>query len=291
MRKNFSTTHKNLIFTATAALAVAAIGLTVNISEAPASAEVLSGASVPTVAPTPIESGVPEVPTAPAAPPTPAAPVAPVVPVVPTIPVVPVVPTVPTVPVSPPTPTSPSTPPATPGVGPAGATTPVVPPVSSSPAGSTASRPVAARVAPVPQRTSVQRPASMQRLSSGFGPRRAPCRGCSRFHEGLDITPGRGKPVVAIADGVVVQAGSSRTMGVYTAISHVINGVPVVSVYEHFQRGSLRYRVGQWVGRGQQIGKVGSTGSSTGAHLHFEIRTAGGQAIDPLAWLNQNVNS
>jgi murein DD-endopeptidase MepM/ murein hydrolase activator NlpD len=79
-------------------------------------------------------------------------------------------------------------------------------------------------------------------------------------------------------------------MGVNTAIRHVVNGKVVISVYGHMQRGSLRFGVGQRVKVGQRIGRVGNTGSSTGAHLHFEIRTASGRAINPLTWLRKNLH-
>jgi murein DD-endopeptidase MepM/ murein hydrolase activator NlpD len=137
----------------------------------------------------------------------------------------------------------------------------------------------------------VQAPTSMGSLSSGFGYRNSPCSSCTSDHEGLDLTPGAGTAVAAIADGVVVDAGNpSGTLGVFVVIDHVINGEKITSVYAHMQYRSLAVSVGDTVTVGQQLGRVGSTGVSTGAHLHFEIRPGGGDAIDPLRWLRTHIN-
>jgi murein DD-endopeptidase MepM/ murein hydrolase activator NlpD len=131
---------------------------------------------------------------------------------------------------------------------------------------------------------------SASSISSGWGPRRAPCRGCSSFHEGLDFTPGAGTPVHAIADGVVVEAGRSGALGWHAFIQHNVNGEIVTSGYGHMQRGSMNLSAGQTVAMGQVIGAVGNTGASTGAHLHF-ILEHGSAAFDPLPWLRSHVNS
>jgi murein DD-endopeptidase MepM/ murein hydrolase activator NlpD len=125
-------------------------------------------------------------------------------------------------------------------------------------------------------------------VGSGFGPRDAACAACSTLHEGIDWNPGRGFPIVAIADGVVskvVTSGSS--LGVYVVIDHVINGQSISSVYGHMENGSLTLSVGQEVRGGDQVGSVGSTGVTTAPHLHFELRI-GGRAINPAAWLAAN---
>lgn len=139
--------------------------------------------------------------------------------------------------------------------------------------------------------TPVQWPiAPASEVSSGFGYRIAPCSwGCSSDHQGVDFDPGAGTPIAAIADGVVVYAGSeSGGLGVHVIVQHQIDGQMVQSVYGHMQYGSMAVSVGQTIGRGQLLGKVGSTGASTGAHLHFEIRPGGGDAVEPLAWLAAN---
>jgi murein DD-endopeptidase MepM/ murein hydrolase activator NlpD len=124
-------------------------------------------------------------------------------------------------------------------------------------------------------------------VASRFGVRSSPCSGCSSMHLGVDFTAGNGAPVHAIADGVVVEAsrGDSSALGVYVAIRHVIGGQDIISGYAHMQVGSMNLSVGARVSGGQVIGRVGSTGASTGAHLHFEIRV-GGTHVDPLAWMH-----
>lgn len=125
------------------------------------------------------------------------------------------------------------------------------------------------------------------RLSDRFGPRDSPCAGCSSFHKGLDLLPGEGTPVHAIADGVVreVSAYDDGGLGVHVVLDHTIDGRLVSSVYAHFQEGSLAVAVGQAVSVGDQLGAVGNTGQSTGPHLHFEILLDGVTPTDPFAWL------
>jgi murein DD-endopeptidase MepM/ murein hydrolase activator NlpD len=125
------------------------------------------------------------------------------------------------------------------------------------------------------------------RLSDGFGPRAAPCEGCSTFHKGLDLLPGEGTPVHAIANGVVreVSAYDDGGLGVHVVLDHTVDGRLVSSVYAHFQAGSLAVGVGESVAVGQQLGTVGTTGQSTGPHLHLEILLDGVTPTDPYAWL------
>ena len=128
-------------------------------------------------------------------------------------------------------------------------------------------------------------------IASGFGPRVSPCAGCSSYHEGVDLDPGFGTPVHSIAAGVVTQATdvSDGALGVHVSIQHVIDGQVVVSVYGHMQVGSVPVHVGDMVSADEQIGLVGDTGASTGAHLHFEIHPGGGDAIDPLPWMHAHL--
>ncbi len=126
-------------------------------------------------------------------------------------------------------------------------------------------------------------------MSSGFGYRS--CSGCSANHLGIDLNPGSGYPVQAIADGVVVLAQSDGGgLGVHVIVEHVINDRTVRSLYAHLITGSMTAGVGQRVSRGEQLGQVGNTGASTGAHLHFGILIDGAE-IDPLPWLLANANS
>lgn len=125
------------------------------------------------------------------------------------------------------------------------------------------------------------------RLASGFGPRVAPCDGCSTMHDGVDFDPGAGVEIHAIAAGVVVETNNPNyaALGTYVAIRHVVDGQEIVSVYGHMRSGSMPFSVGDEVKVGQVVGLVGSTGASTGPHLHFEIRVNGTAPVDPLAWM------
>ena len=87
-------------------------------------------------------------------------------------------------------------------------------------------------------------------MSSGFGFRS--CSGCSSYHEGLDLNPGNGTPVVAIADGTVVESEFSGALGAHVVIEHVIDGQVVQSQYGHMQGDSLLVSVGQQVSIGQR---------------------------------------
>lgn len=125
-------------------------------------------------------------------------------------------------------------------------------------------------------------------ISSGFGYRE--CDGCTTDHKGIDLNPGNGYPIQSIADGVVTEAGWDSTgYGFKVVIQHVIDGQVVSSLYGHMQDGSIAVSVGETIKRGQQLGLVGSTGESTGAHLHFSI-ILDGVMIDPYPWLLAHAN-
>ena len=137
--------------------------------------------------------------------------------------------------------------------------------------------------APIPMSTPV---------SSPFGYRVPPCAGCSSYHQGVDLTPGVGYKIEAIADGTVSEVGNpSGGLGVYIVIDHVIDGQKVSSVYAHMGLGSMNYSVGDTISRGDVVGTVGSTGQSTGPHLYFAIRLGGVTSVEPLAWLRAHINS
>lgn len=114
------------------------------------------------------------------------------------------------------------------------------------------------------------------RLTSGFGWRAHPIRGGMRAHAGVDLAAPYGSPIVATGNGVVGAAGWSGGYGLLVAISH---GDGVQTRYGHMSR--LAVAPGQQVSRGEVIGYVGSTGQSTGPHVHYEVRV-NGAAIDPL---------
>lgn len=125
-------------------------------------------------------------------------------------------------------------------------------------------------------------------LSDKYGPRAVICMSsgmCSKgFHSGVDFTPGEGTPIQVIANGVVTKVeNSGGGYGYYVSIDHQIDGDIVTSVYGHMINGSSPLVVGQEVEVGDLVGKVGSTGMSTGAHLHFEIHI-NGTPVDPMKW-------
>ncbi|MCX7520712.1 peptidoglycan DD-metalloendopeptidase family protein [Microbacterium sp. STN6] len=129
-------------------------------------------------------------------------------------------------------------------------------------------------------------------IASYYGPRIAPTEGASTFHEGVDFDPGAGVPIQAIADGTVreVDPYNDNALGVHVIIDHMIDGQLVSSVYGHMRPGSLKVVKGQQVKVTDIIGNVGSTGISTGPHLHFEIRLNGTTNVDPFAWLKAHAN-
>ncbi|MET0806480.1 MAG: M23 family metallopeptidase [Lacisediminihabitans sp.] len=129
-------------------------------------------------------------------------------------------------------------------------------------------------------------------IATGFGPRHvAGCGFCSTYHLGVDFDPGMGAPVGAIADGVVTEVvlDPHSALGNHVTIEHNINGQKIESVYGHMITGSVRVVVGQAVTVTQIVGQTGSTGNSTGAHLHLEVHVDG-VPVDPFAWLKANAN-
>lgn len=127
------------------------------------------------------------------------------------------------------------------------------------------------------------------RMSSGFGYRAAPCGACSSLHQGLDFNPGMGAPIGAVATGTVRVSGTYFSYGNTVIIDHVIDGRRVSTLYGHLIPGSSPLRAGDTVAAGQFIGSVGSSGVSTGAHLHLEVLMDGVTPIDPEAWLEARI--
>ncbi len=119
------------------------------------------------------------------------------------------------------------------------------------------------------------------RITSPFGMRIHPILGTRRMHTGVDIAAPGGTPIRAAADGRVVSAGWNGAYGVCVIIDH---GSGKATLYGHLQGGSLQVCTGQNVSRGQTIGRCGSTGWSTGNHLHFEVRQ-NGSPVNPMNYL------
>lgn len=113
-------------------------------------------------------------------------------------------------------------------------------------------------------------PMSGARLTSGYGSRFHPVLGGTRFHAGIDLAAPTGTPVKATGSGQVARAGWAGGYGILVSINH---GGAVETRYAHLS--AIAVRPGDIVKAGQVIGYVGSTGRSTGPHLHYETRVAG----------------
>ncbi len=123
------------------------------------------------------------------------------------------------------------------------------------------------------------------RFTSGFGNRRDPMTGRTRMHSGIDFAGASGTPIRATADGVVTHAGWRGGYGNTVIIQHAFG---VETLYAHLSR--IDVSNGQRVSRGDRIGGMGTTGRSTGVHLHYEVHV-GGTAVNPMTYIRaaQNV--
>jgi len=131
------------------------------------------------------------------------------------------------------------------------------------------------------------------RITSPFGPRVHPITGQQRNHNGTDfvMTSGRrGEPILAAEPGLVLESRKSTAAGggygYYVKIQGQETGA--VHIYAHMVAGSLVVKKGQIVKAGQVLGNMGTTGASTGVHLHWET-IVGGRPIDPLIWYRNNL--
>jgi murein DD-endopeptidase MepM/ murein hydrolase activator NlpD len=116
-------------------------------------------------------------------------------------------------------------------------------------------------------------------LTSGYGSRIHPVLGGRRNHKGIDLAQPAGTPVYATADGLVGKAEWFSSYGNYIQIEH---GGEMQTRYAHLS--GYAVAAGEFVHKGQLIGYVGSTGRSTGPHLHYEVRVAG-EAVDPTPYM------
>lgn len=141
---------------------------------------------------------------------------------------------------------------------------------------------VTAYSSPIPQRA-VSVPSRMPlegaALTSGFGMRTHPVLGGRRAHTGIDLAAPTGTPVYATADGVVSRADWYSSYGLYISVEH---GASMQTRYAHLSR--LAVAAGDNVKKGDLIGYVGSTGRSTGPHLHYEVRVDG-VAVNPIPYM------
>lgn len=116
-------------------------------------------------------------------------------------------------------------------------------------------------------------------ITSGFGWRIDPFTGKQTFHKGIDIATNLGNPVVATADGVVVETKNDRIGGKTILISH---GGGISTLFYHLDK--ILVRPGQKVKRGEIIGLVGKTGKALGPHLHYEVQV-NGKSVNPLLYI------
>ncbi|CAM3990538.1 peptidoglycan DD-metalloendopeptidase family protein [Cohnella lubricantis] len=123
-------------------------------------------------------------------------------------------------------------------------------------------------------------PTDSRRITSQYGVRKDPFTGSARFHAGIDIGGSTGDPIYAAADGVVVHSGKDDAEGNNITVDH---GNGIRTRYMHMSK--LIAKVGDKVTKGEVIGELGSTGRSTGPHLHYEV-LVNGDTTDPMAYIN-----
>lgn len=116
-------------------------------------------------------------------------------------------------------------------------------------------------------------------ISSSFGGRNSPVGRGYQLHKGLDISNRAGTPIVATADGTVLMASPDGAYGNSVEVDH---GGGIVTKYAHMQRYIVK--PGQWVTRGEVLGYVGTTGRTTGPHLHYEVRL-NGVPVNPMRYI------
>jgi hypothetical protein len=149
-----------------------------------------------------------------------------------------------------------------------------------------AARPIlAAAPEPPPPLLAFSEPVPGHPVNSPFGLRRLPWETHGRLHEGVDIAAPTGMPVVAAADGLIARAGRSDTYGTFVEIRHA-GGLR--TFYAHLGRLAPRAEAGTFVRAGTLIAQIGNSGTSTGPHLHFEIRREDDRPLNPVAFIGKS---
>jgi murein DD-endopeptidase MepM/ murein hydrolase activator NlpD len=146
--------------------------------------------------------------------------------------------------------------------------------VASAPAADASRTAAALRASRALGRSALVAQPTVGTFTSGYGPRGGAA------HNGIDIANAVGTPIVAVADGVVVDAGPASGFGQWVRVRHDDG---TISTYGHVE--SIETTVGARVAAGQLIATMGNRGQSTGPHLHLEITTPGGGTVDPRGWL------
>jgi hypothetical protein len=129
-------------------------------------------------------------------------------------------------------------------------------------------------------------PANYSTITSNYGQRNNPVTGQPQFHSGIDFKAPAGTPIYAIMGGIVIHSGNYGTGGLTVRIRHFNS---YVSEYMHCSR--LLVKVGDQVHIGQKIAEVGTTGNSTGNHLHLGLIDSNKNYVNPINYLNQNKTS
>ncbi|MEL6337612.1 MAG: peptidoglycan DD-metalloendopeptidase family protein, partial [Pseudomonadota bacterium] len=129
------------------------------------------------------------------------------------------------------------------------------------------------------QRVPFAKPVRGARMTSGFGPRRDPFRKRRSMHNGVDWAGPRGTPIEATASGVVTFVGRQRGFGIVVEIRHAFG---FETLYAHLNK--ARVTLGQRVEKGDRIGDMGSTGRSTGVHVHYEVRL-NNRPVNPMTFI------
>ena len=141
--------------------------------------------------------------------------------------------------------------------------------------GDTTAAPAPAAAVSIPSRM----PLAKANLTSNYGMRTHPVIGGRRAHKGVDLAAPTGTPIYATADGIVSKAEHFSSYGLFVSIEH---GAKLQTRFAHMSR--IAVADGERVSKGDIIGYVGSTGRSTGPHLHYEVRIAG-QAVNPIPYM------
>lgn len=158
----------------------------------------------------------------------------------------------------------------------------ISPRLDATPAPVRAAPPAAAPVEPDPAFDFAE-PVPGHAVNSPFGLRRMPWENHGRLHEGVDIAAPSGAKVVAVEDGMITRSGTSSSYGRFVEIRH---GHGLTSLYAHLGRIDPKAQAGVPIKAGAPIGKIGSTGVSTGPHLHFELRRDD-KPLNPVAFIGR----
>lgn len=163
-----------------------------------------------------------------------------------------------------------------------------LPPAAAAPAEEAVPAPEPTPAPAVLSAYSFGRPVDGYEVISPFGLRQLPWEEHGRMHEGVDIAAPEGLPVHAVAYGVVTRTGVDGGYGRFVEIRHATG---LVSFYAHLGRVDRTTRPGVAVRPGTEIARIGNTGSSTGSHLHFEIRDRRGRPLNPVQFIDHQFAS